>query len=76
MNGFGFTGLMDTSSRGAWDPAGREQGNFSIPSARWRSRPGGFAKKLAEEIHQQFIRRRCREGRGKAAQGDARPLAG
>jgi protease-4 len=64
MNGFGFTGLMDKLGVERRLITSGENKAFLDPFSPVEEKHREFAKKLAEEIHQQFITV-VREGRGK-----------
>jgi len=64
MNGFGFTGLMDKLGVDRRLITSGENKAFLDPFSPVEPKHVEFAKKLAEEIHQQFIAV-VREGRGK-----------
>src|SRR5205823_384792 len=64
MNGFGFTGLMEKLGVERRLITSGENKAFLDPFSPVEPRHVEFAKKLAEEIHQQFIGV-VREGRGK-----------
>src|SRR3954468_14665643 len=64
MNGFGFTGLMDKLGVERRLITAGENKAFLDPFSPVEQKHVEFAKKLAEEIHQQFIGV-VREGRGK-----------
>ena len=64
MNGFGFTGLMDKLGVERRLITSGENKAFLDPFSPVEEKHQEFAKKLAEEIHQQFITV-VREGRGK-----------
>src|SRR5436190_3056958 len=64
MNGFGFTGLMDKVGVERRLITSGENKAFLDPFSPVEQKHVEFAKKLAEEIHQQFIGV-VREGRGK-----------
>src|SRR3954453_5909378 len=64
MNGFGFTGLMDKLGVDRRLVTSGENKAFLDPFSPMQEKHKEFAKKLAEEIHQQFISV-VREGRGK-----------
>ena len=64
MNGFGFTGLMDKLGVDRRLITSGENKAFLDPFSPVEPKHVEFAKKLAEEIHQQFISV-VREGRGK-----------
>src|SRR3954470_3066878 len=64
MNGFGFTGLMDKLGVERRLITAGENKAFLDPFSPLEEKHKEFARKLAEEIHQQFISV-VREGRGK-----------
>ena len=64
MNGFGFTGLMEKLGVERRLITAGEHKGFLDPFSPMQESEREFAKRLAEEIHQQFIAA-VREGRGK-----------
>src|SRR3954469_9907084 len=64
MNGFGFTGLMDKLGVDRRLITAGENKAFLDPFSPLEEKHKEYAKKLAEEIHQQFIAV-VKEGRGK-----------
>ena len=64
MNGFGFTGLMDKLGVERRLITAGEHKGFLDPFSPMKESEADYARKLAEEIHQQFIAV-VREGRGK-----------